>query len=353
MREAFGTAFGIPVDRYTLTNANGVEAAILSYGGIIQSIRVPDRDGARANVVLGFATLDEYVAASSYFGCIVGRYANRIANGTFALDDKTYTLPVNNPPNTLHGGLRGFDKHVWDASDVSDPSGEGVQLRRESPDGEEGYPGTLAVTVTYRLTDANGLRIDYRATTDAPTVINLTNHSYFNLAGEGSGCIYDHALTLNASRFIPTDSTAIPTGELAPVSSTPFDFTRPRPIGAGIRDPHKQIIVGHGYDHHFILDAERGFINPETPILAAHVLEPNSGRIMTVATTEPGVQFYSGNYLDGTLTGTSGRPYRQSDGFALETQHAPDSPNQPQFPSTVLRPGDTFSSTTVFTFSVD
>ncbi len=351
MKQPFGIAHGIAVDRYTLTNTNGIEAAVLTYGGIVQSLRVPDRSGDLANVVLGFASVAEYVAASTYFGCVVGRYANRIAYGTFSLDDATYSLAINNPPNSLHGGNRGFDKYVWEGTDVSDSSGQGVRLHRESPDGEEGYPGNLSVTVTYRLTGANELRIDYQATTDAATVVNLTNHSYFNLAGEGTGSIYDHELQLNASRFVPTDVSAIPTGAITMVADTPFDFREARPIGARIRDLAEQIIHGHGYDHHFIIDS--GALDPSAPALAAHVHDPRTGRTMTVSTTEPGVQFYSGNYLDGTLVGTSGRPYRQSDGFALETQHAPDSPNQPSFPTTVLRPGGVFTSTTIYTFAAD
>lgn len=350
MRDAFGIAYGTPVDRFTLTNANGVEIVVLSYGGIIQSIRVPDRDGVVANVALGFATLDEYVSENPYFGCIAGRYANRIALGRFSLEGTEYSLAINNEPNTLHGGERGFDKYVWDATEVDDASGVGVRLSRVSPDGEEGYPGNLTVDVTYRLTDADELRIDYHATTDAPTVVNLTNHSYFNLAGEGSGGIYEHELTLNAPRYTPTDATAIPTGEFAAVEGTPFDFTQPHAIGARIRDGVEQIVLGRGYDHNFVLD--RPDPGDTSLILAARVHDPISGRTMEVSTTEPGIQFYSGNFLDGTVVGTSGRPYRQGDGLALETQHFPDSPNQPSFPTTELRPGDEFTSTTVYAFSV-
>ncbi len=351
MKEPFGTAFDEAVDRYTLTNANGVEVKILTYGGIVQSISVPDRDGNPGNVVLGFATVDEYVAGNPYFGCITGRYANRIALGTFTLEGETYQLAINNEPNTLHGGERGFDKYVWAATEVDDDLGRGIQLSRVSPDGEEGYPGTLTVEVTYRLTDADELRIDYHATTDAPTIVNLTNHSYFNLAGEGSGDIYDHELMLNAPRYTPTDATAIPTGELAPVDGTAFDFTQPHAIGERIRADEEQIILGRGYDHNWVLD--RADFSDTSLLLAARVHDPASGRTMTVETTEPGIQFYSGNFLDGTIVGTSGKPYRQGDGLALETQHFPDSPNQPDFPSTELRPGEEYTSTTIYAFTVE
>ena len=350
--EPFGEVDGQPVERYTLTNANGIEVVILTYGGIIQSIRVPDRDGAMANVVLGFDTLDEYVASSPYFGAITGRYANRIAGGQFTLDGQTYQLPVNNPPNSLHGGEKGFDKRVWTASEGSSPDGPSLVLTYTSPDGEEGYPGTLDVTVTYTLTDNNELRIDYHATTDAPTVVNLTNHSYFNLAGEGSGTIYDHVLQLNASAFTPVDETLIPTGEIAPVAGTPFDFTRPKPIGQDIRDgSSEQILIGRGYDHNFVIDRPEG--DDTSLVQVARVVDPESGRVLEVASTEPGVQLYTGNFLDGTFAGTSGKVYRQGDGFCLETQHFPDSPNQPDFPSTELRPGEEYTSTTVFAFSTE
>lgn len=350
MKEPFGTANGEAVDRYSLMNTNGMEVKILTYGGIVQSVGVPDRDGAMANVVLGFATPDEYVAGNPYFGCITGRYANRIALGRFTLDGETYQLAINNEPNTLHGGDRGFDKYVWAATEVDDEMGIGIRLSRVSPDGEEGYPGTLTVDVTYRLTEADELRIDYHATTDAATIVNLTNHSYFNLTGEGSGTIYDHELELFASRYNPTDATAIPIGELAPVAGTPFDFTQPHAIGARIRDGVEQIILGRGYDHNWVLD--RADLEDTSLLLAARLHDPASGRTMEVSTTEPGIQFYSGNFLDATIVGTSGTPYRQGDGLALETQHFPDSPNQPSFPSTELRPGEEFSSTTIYAFSV-
>ena len=348
--QSFGTtADGEAVEEYTLTNASGTEVRVITYGGIITSIRVPDRNGTLDNVALGFDTLEPYETQSPYFGAITGRYANRIAGGEFTLDGETYELATNNGPNSLHGGEKGFDKRVWSAEEVTDGDGVGLRLSYTSPDGEEGYPGTLETTVTYTLTDENELHIDYEATTDAPTVINLTNHSYFNLAGEGSGTIYDHVLMINAERYTPVDETLIPTGELAPVEGTPFDFRTPKTIGPGQRTPHPQIVIGLGFDHNFVLNREEG----DDVTLAARLYEPTSGRILEVLTTEPGMQFYAGNFLDGSFAGTSDRLYRQSDGLALETQHFPDSPNQPEFPSTELRPGETFESTTIFRFDTD
>lgn len=350
--EPFGESDGQSVERHTLTNANGVEIAILTYGGIIQSITVPDRDGTMGNIALGFDNLDDYMSMSPYFGAIVGRYANRIAKGQFTLDGKTYELAINNDPNTLHGGEKGFDKRVWTASEATSDDGQSITLSYTSPDGEEGYPGTLEVSVTYTLTDANELRIDYSATTDALTVLNLSNHSYFNLAGEGSGTIYDHELQLNASAFTPVDETLIPTGEIADVAGTPFDFTTAKPIGQDIRDASsEQILIGRGYDHNFVLDRPEGDMESLVPV--GKVMDPASGRVMEIATTQPGVQLYTGNFLDGSFAGTSGKVYRQGDAFCLETQHFPDSPNQPDFPSTELAPGEEFTSTTVYTFSVD
>jgi aldose 1-epimerase len=344
--EPFGDVSGRPVERYTLANAAGIEVAVLPYGGIVQSLRVPDREGRRASVVLGFASLDDYVARNPYFGCIAGRYANRIARGRFTLDGETYQLAVNDGPNHLHGGRKGFDKHVWDAA-AADGT---LSLSRTSPDGEEGYPGTLAVEVTYTLTEQNALRIEYHATTDRPTIVNLTNHSYFNLAGEGAGSIEGHALQLNAGHFTPVDETLIPTGEIAPVAGTPLDFVRPERIGARLRDGHEQIVRARGYDHNLVLN--RPSPDDAALILAARVHEPGSGRTMEVRTTEPSIQFYTGNFLEATLVGPSGKVYRQGDAFALETQHFPDSPNQPGFPSTVLRPGEVYASTTVYRFLV-
>jgi aldose 1-epimerase len=351
-QEPFGeTEEGEAVDLYTLTNANGMEVKITNYGGIITSIVVPDRDGEMADVTLGFNTLDDYLAGHPYFGCITGRYANRIARGVVIIDGQMYRLPLNNGENSLHGGEKGFDKFVWDAEEVQSEYGTGLKLSRTSPDGEEGYPGNLMVEVTYSLTENNEIRIDYHATTDAPTVINLTNHAYFNLAGEGSGTIEGHELQINASNYTPVDETLIPTGEIAPVAGTPFDFTSPHPIGERIREGHDQIVIGRGYDHNFVLD--RSSPDDDSMIVAARVVEPESGRVLEISTTEPGIQFYSGNFLDATLVGASGQTYRQGDGFALETQHYPDSPNHPDFPSTELRPGEEYATTTIYAFSVE
>jgi aldose 1-epimerase len=348
--EPFGTVEGEAVELCTLTNSSGMEVAIMTYGGIVQSISVPDRNGEFANVALGFATLDEYVAGHPYFGCITGRYANRIAEGRFTLEGQEYQLAVNNGPNHLHGGDKGFDKYVWDAEEVTGADGVGLRLSRVSPDGEENYPGNLTVEVLYTLTENNELRIDYLATTDAPTIVNLTNHSYFNLEGEGTGSTLDHELQLNAANYTPVDENLIPTGEIAPVAGTPMDFTTATPIGERIRDSFEQLVIGRGYDHNYVLD--RPSPDDTSLIEAAVVSDPESGRTLTISTTEPGIQFYAGNFLDGSNIGTSGRAYRQSDGFALETQHYPDSPNQPNFPSTELRPGEEYRSTTVYAFSV-
>lgn len=355
--EQFGEIEEGSVTKYTLINNHGVEVSILNYGATIQSIRVPDRDGNLDNVVLGFDNIEDYVDKSPYFGAVVGRYANRIAKGSFELDGKTYSLAINNDPNTLHGGEKGFDKVLWDAlatSGVGSTAASNfasVALTYTSADGEEGYPGNLTVTVSYTLTEANEISIKYEATTDALTVLNLSNHSYFNLAGEGSGSIFDHELQLNASSFTPVDETLIPTGAIDPVAGTAFDFTTAKPIGQDIRDGNDpQIVIGRGYDHNFVLDGWTEGTTEQN--LAATVTEPTTGRVMTVTTDQPGVQFYSGNFLDGTFSGASGSVYRQGDAFCLETQHFPDSPNQPDFPSTELAPGETFSSTTVFAFSV-
>ncbi|MEV4684834.1 aldose epimerase family protein [Streptomyces kurssanovii] len=346
VRQRFGSlADGTGVDLWTLEN-DGIRLRVLSYGGIVQGLEVPDRRGRWANVSLGFDNLDDYVAKSPYFGAVIGRYGNRVAGGTFTLDGTTYRLPVNDGPNSLHGGDQGFDKRVWDVEPFRRGADTGLTLRRVSPDGEMGYPGTLTVRVDYTLTARGEFRVDYEATTDRATVVNLTNHTYFNLAGEGNGTVHDHRLRIDASRYTPVDATLIPTGALARVARTPFDFRLGKPIGEDLRHGHEQILLGQGYDHNFVLD--KGIT--ERPQKAVTVTEPTSGRVMTIATTEPGLQFYSGNFLDGTLKGTSGRVYRQGDGFCLETQHFPDSPNRPSFPTTVLRPGRTYRSSTVHSF---
>jgi len=346
----FGSTSEGPVDLYTLTNSRGTEVKIMTYGGIIQSVKVPDRHGNLANVTLGFNNLDDYVQRSPYFGCITGRYANRIALGTFTLDGVTYHLPINNPPNSLHGGTVGFDKHIWAATQFQNGDNVGLKLTFTSPDGDQGYPGTLVTDVTYTLTNRNQIQIDYAAhVLDKATVVNLTNHAYWNLAGEGSGSIEGHVMYLNAPRYTPVDPTLIPTGAIDPVAGTPMDFTKPTPIGARIRDSFHQLVIGRGYDHNWVLN--RPSADDKSLLLAARVTEPTSGRVLSIYTTEPGIQFYSGNFLDGTLVGTSGHMYRQGDGFALETQHYPDSPNHPNFPSTVLRPGQQFSSQTIYEFS--
>jgi aldose 1-epimerase len=343
----FGTRDGRPVILYTLTNSQGVEVRAMNYGGIILSIRVPDSKGQLADIVLGHEKLEGYTPNPPYLGAIVGRYANRIANGTFTLDGKTYTLPKNDGPNTLHGGLtRTFDKVVWDAEPLKGKNG--VAFSYLSKDGEEGFPGNLKVTVTYTLTEGNALIIDYAATTDKSTPINVSQHSYFNLKGEGNGDILDHEIMINADRFTPVDKNLIPTGELRPVKGTPFDFTTSTKIGARIDDNYEQLELGHGYDHNFVLNNKP---NENGLVLAARVHEPTSGRSLEVWTTQPGVQFYSGNFLDGSVTGKEGHVYKRRYGLCLETQHFPDSPNHPDFPSSILKPGEKFHQTTVFKFS--
>jgi aldose 1-epimerase len=348
-RSLFGrTPSGAPVYRYTLTNDQGMQVRILTYGGILQSMTAPDRKGKFRDVALGLAKLSEYRAESPYFGAIIGRYANRIAKGTFSLGGKTYHLPINDAPNSLHGGTKGFDKRLWKPTPLDQGGTVGLRLSRISPDGEMGYPGTMHVTVTYTLTNSNGLRMHYRATTSKPTVLNLTNHTYFNLAGQGSGSIYDQRMKINADNYTPIDSTLIPTGQIAPVAGTPFDFTTSRVIGSRIRDGVPQIVFAHGYDHNWVLNGTGGHGSMS---LAARAYDPGSGRVLRVLTDQPGIQFYTGNFLDGSIVGLTGKTYRQGDAFTLETQHYPDSPNHPSFPSTVLRPGEVFSSSTVYQFS--
>jgi aldose 1-epimerase len=346
-RAPFGTlSDGTALELFTLTNAAGMEVKVTNYGGIITSLKVPDRNGKLDDVTLGYDAIDGYLKSSPYFGALIGRYGNRIAKAQFKLEGETYKLPANDGPNTLHGGNKGFDKVVWQAEPFERAGERGIVFTYTSPDGEEGFPGTLTAKVTYTLTDKNELAFDYHATTDKPTVVNLTQHAYFNLAGDGAGDILGHELTINADRFTPVDSTLIPTGELASVEGTPFDFRTKTKIGDRIDADHEQIKRGGGYDHNYVLNR-----TSEGLALAARVEEPTTGRVMEVHTTEPGVQFYSGNFLDGSITGKSGHVYNKRNGFCLETQHYPDSPNQPSFPSTVLRPGEEYTSRTVYTFS--
>ena len=363
-KEPFGSLpNGTAVDRYTLSNARGMSLTILTYGGIIQKLSVPDRNGHIDNVTLGFADLagylsPEYAEANPYFGAIIGRYGNRIGNARFTLNGNTYTLDANNGPNHLHGGVTGFDKVVWKAEVVPGDKTVGLRLSRVSPEGEgcvnppvacTGYPGTLDVSVLFTLDNKNRLTFDYTATTDKPTVVNLTNHSYWNLAGEGSGTIENHLLRINAPAYTPVDSTLIPTGAISPVAGTPFDFTDFHAIGERIRQNDQQLKYGRGYDHNFVLNPPH---KPGKLNVAAQLVDPSSGRELTISTLEPGIQFYSGNFLNGSLYGTSGRAYRQGDGLALETQHFPDSPNKPNFPSTRLDPGQTYRTTTVYRFGI-
>ena len=345
-RQPYGTMpGGETVERFTLTNASGMQVQAITYGGIITALRVPDRAGRLADVAHGFDDLQGYLKRHPYFGAIVGRYANRIGRGEFSLDGRTYRLATNNGANHLHGGVAGFDRVLWRGEPV--PGATGVRFTRTSPDGEEGYPGNLAVSVTYLLSDANELSVRYEATTDAPTPVNLSQHTYFNLAGHDAGSILDHELTIHADRYTPVDDGLIPTGELAPVDGTPFDFRQPTAVGARIGLPHEQLVRAKGYDHNFVLTRSGGGITP-----AARLVHRPSGRVLEVRTTEPGLQFYSGNFLDGTIVGKGGVVYQHRSGLCLETQHFPDSPNKPQFPSTILRPGGRFESQTVFAFSV-
>ncbi len=367
-KSGFGTLGGKAVDKYTLSN-HDVSISIITYGGIIQSVNAPDRRGRDTNITLGFGdiagyTSPAYIKSNPYFGAIIGRYGNRIAKGRFTLNGKEYSLDINNDPNSLHGGFQGFNVKLWNATPVKNDKTVGVKLTYHSPAGEgctasmpstppctTGYPGNVDTTVVYSLDNRNNLRIDYNATTDADTVLNLTNHAYWNMAGEGSGTIYDQQLKLNADRFTPVDSTLIPTGATPNVAGTPFDFRSFHAIGERIRGNDQQLVFGRGYDHNWILNRRPG---DTTSLVTAAVLEdPASGRVLTMSTDQPGIQFYSGNFLDGTLYGTSGRQYRQGDGLALETQHFPDSPNHANFPSTLVKKGQTYKTTTVLNFSVD
>ena len=346
VRSLFGRlADGTKVHSWSLANG-GTRMKVLSYGGVVQSLEIPDRRGRYANVSLGFGTVEEYVASSPYFGALIGRYGNRVGKGRFTLDGTPYQLSVNDGENSLHGGAQGFDKRVWDVEPFTRGSDVGLHLYYTSVDGEMGYPGTLRTKVTYTLTRNGDWRVDYEATTDRATVVNLTSHVYWNLAGEGSGSVYDHELSIAASRYTPVDPGLIPTGELARVAATPFDFRRTKPVGRDIRTAHQQVLYGQGFDHNWVLD--KGVTS--RPEQVALLRDPSSGRTLRIASNEPGLQFYSGNFLDGTLVGSGGRVYRQGDGLCLETQHFPDSPNRPSFPSTVLRPGQTYRTTTVHSF---
>jgi len=340
MTKSFGTADGTQIQLYVLKNSRGMEVAISDFGATVVSLKVPDRTGNFADVVLGYDDASGYVNDKSYFGAAIGRYGNRIGKARFTLNGKTYELSKNDGENQLHGGVKGFNKKVWTAKPVRG----GVRFTYASKDGEEGYPGNLKAEVTYTLTDKNELKIDYRATTDKSTVVNLTNHSYFNLAADGD--ILKHELTLHASKFTPVDATLIPTGEIRDVKNTPFDFTKAAAIGSRIGNEDEQLKFGKGYDHNFVLDRPKAGL-----ATVAEVYEPTSGRVLTVLTTEPGIQFYSGNFLDGTTKGKGGKAYEFRTGFCLETQHFPDSPNKKDFPSTVLNPGSEYKSTTIYQFS--
>jgi aldose 1-epimerase len=336
------TADGQAVDLYTLSNASGMKAEIITYGGALVSLTAPDRNGKFGDVVLGMDDIKGYQTPVPYFGALIGRYGNRIGKAQFALDGHTYKLPANDNGNTLHGGLKGFDKRIWSAKPGT---GASLELSYVSKDGEEGFPGTLSAKVVYTVTNENELKIDYTATTDKMTVANLTNHAYFNLAGPGEGAILAHEVTINADRYTPVDSTLIPTGELRAVKGTPFDFTKATAIGARIDQNDEQLKFGKGYDHNWVLNKGNGGLTK-----AAEVREPKSGRVMEVWTTEPGLQFYTGNFLDGTLKG-KGKTFQHRGAFCMETQHYPNSPNKPNFPSTTLKPGDTYKTTTIYRFS--
>ena len=342
------TTDGVQVDRYTLRNNHGMEVAIITYGGRITKLSVPDKNGKLSNVVLGFDTLEQYQKENPYFGALIGRYGNRIANAKFSLNSTEYTLAANNGPNNLHGGIKGFDKVVWNVEAVNEGEHASLKLSYLSKDMEEGFPGNLANNVTYTLTEDNTLTVDYEATTDKPTIVNLTQHAYFNLTGDFSKTILDHELTMNADKLVPVDDKLIPTGELIDVSGTPFDFRSPKIIGKDIDADNDQIKRGGGYDHCWVLNDQN--LGMRT---VATVNDPESGRVMEVATTEPGIQFYTGNFLDGTLPNPNGGTYVKRNGLCLETQHYPDSPNQPNFPSVTLNPGEKYATTTSFKFTTN
>jgi aldose 1-epimerase len=339
----FGQVDGKAVELYTLRNAKGAEAKIMTYGGIVQSLTMPDRNGKFDDIVLGCDSVEAYTKVTTYFGCLVGRYGNRIGKAKFTLDGKTYTLAANNGPNSLHGGVKGFDKVVWD---VVTATGDSLTLHYLSKDGEEGFPGNLNVTATYTLTDDNALRLDFKATTDKATVVNLTHHSYFNLAGQGKGDILGHEVYINSDKTTPVDKELITTGQYATVEGTPFDFRKPTAIGARIDHPDQQLQYGPGYDHNWVINKPAGRMG-----LHARVYEPKTGRTMEVSSDEPGLQFYAGNFLDGTITGKGGAVYQKRSGFCMEPQHYPDSPNQPNFPPVVLRPGEIYRNTIIYKFS--
>jgi len=349
-KRSFGSTLdGRPVDLYVLANKAGFEAVITNYGGTLVSLKAPDRNGKIADVILGYDTVAGYENGKSYFGGTIGRYANRMAHAKFTLNGLAYVLAKNDGENHLHGGLIGFNKRIWNARDVSSEQGQSLELTYLSKDGEEGYPGDLSVKVVFTvLADRNALKIEYSATTDRDTVVNLTNHAYFNLAGQGNGDILGHQLILKATKFTPVDTTLIPTGEMADVHSTPFDFLKSVAIGARIEQNNEQLKFGKGYDHNWILDRTT---SSDSLADAAQAYEPQSGRMLTISTTEPGIQFYSGNFLDGTIQGKGGKVYQHRSAFCLETQHFPDSPNHPNFPSTILKTGQNYRSTTIYQFS--
>jgi len=347
IEKPFGKANGIACDLYTLTNAKGMSMSVTNYGGIVTALSAPDKNGNFADVALGYGDVESYVRNNPYFGAIIGRYGNRIANATFTLEGVKYNLAANNGLNNLHGGTKGFDKVVWGVKERKAADSVGLELSYISKDGEEGFPGTLKATIVYWLTNANEFKIEYSAITDKTTVVNLTQHSYFNLAGEGSGDILNHEVMLNADRYTPVNENLITTGELASVKKTPMDFTTATKVGERINADFAQLKFGNGYDHNWVINQK----SPGRMTLAATVREPKTGRFMEVFTTEPGVQLYCGNFLDGTAIGKSGKPYAFRNGLCLETQHFPDSPNRPEFPSVALKPGATYKTTTVFKFS--